>query len=91
MRNRAFAGAPGQIGAGATLFSFTSDSDPTLHAFSDDRTGGKLPERHGPWSNTGQSLPGRALPHGLSRAGAQEMIGRQGFALWRMKSEPSAS
>jgi hypothetical protein len=91
MIGRAISGGPGQIAQGSTLFSFTSEKDPTLHAFSDDRTGGKLPVRHGPWSHTGQMQPGRPLPHGLSRAAASQMIVRQGFALWRMKPTPSAS
>ncbi len=91
MRARISSPAPGIRPPGRTLFMFTSERDPTLHAFCGDNRGDKLPERHGPWNETGQALSGKPMPHGLSRSAAEELIGRQGFALWRIKTDQAAS
>jgi hypothetical protein len=76
---------------GVTLFMYRSDSDPAINAIvaREDSTG--LPAKYGPWTAAGTTLPGRALPHGLSRKAADDLIKQQGFALWRMKQSDSSN
>jgi hypothetical protein len=68
------------------LYMFVSQTRPELHAFADDASGSKLPEKFGPWTGTGVVRPDRAPPHRFSRATIEEALADHGFQLWRTKS-----
>ncbi|KAB2855437.1 MAG: hypothetical protein F9K43_28300 [Bauldia sp.] len=69
----------------ATIYSFASSGRENLFAFAGDRSGTKLPERHGPWRPTGNIKGSEPLPHRLDRDTVEQAIDGPGFQLWRMK------
>lgn len=69
----------------ATIYKFESSGRANLFAFAGDRSGSKLPERHGPWRPTGNVKASAPLPHRLDRDTVEQAIGEQGFQLWRIK------
>lgn len=73
------------------FYMFQSETRKDLRAFAGDRSGTKLPERHGPWKVTGEVGVGRAPPHQLSRPTIEKAIGAEGFQLWRLREDKIAS
>jgi hypothetical protein len=69
----------------AIIYKFASTGRENLFAFAGDRSGSKLPERHGPWRPTGNIKASEPLPHRLDRGTVERAIDDQGFQLWRMK------
>jgi hypothetical protein len=67
------------------IYTFASSSRQGLFAFAGDRTGTKLPERHGPWVRTGRVQPDEPPPHRLDRASIEDAIDQQGYQMWRIK------
>ena len=67
------------------IYKFASDGTKGLFAFSGDPAGGKLPERHGPWSSTGKVQPHEAIPHRLNRESIVQAIDDHGYQMWRLK------
>jgi hypothetical protein len=67
------------------IYTFASSKTAGLFAFAADQSGGQLPDRHGPWTLTGQVSPNGALPHALDRARVEEALGGAGFQMWRRK------
>jgi len=72
------------------LFMFASRTNPDLRGFAGEPTGGRLPEKYGPWDPTGVVRPERAPPHGFSRTTIEQAIKSTGFQLWRLKKTPPA-
>ncbi len=72
------------------IYTFKSETKQGLRAFAGDYEGSKLPVRFGPWSVTGKTRPGVALPHKISRPAIERAIQAAGFQLWRLKPEPDA-
>jgi hypothetical protein len=68
-----------------TIYMFSSETRPTLHAFAGDSTGSRLPEQHGPWDQTGSLRSDQHPPHKFSRAKIEQAIKLEGFQLWRTK------
>lgn len=69
------------------LFMFDSESNETLHAFTDVDTAEKLPSQHGPWSVAGVVRADQDPPHGLARTAIERGIKANGFQLWRSKKK----
>ena len=69
------------------IYIFKSEVTPELRAFSDDRSGVKLPARFGPWHVFGSIAADNDPPHGLSRNNIERAIRDAGFQLWRMKRQ----
>jgi hypothetical protein len=65
-----------------TYYYFHSESSPELHAFTDDRTGDKLPEGDKPWTFVREISPDGEWTHGASRAVVVAGIAENGFSLW---------
>jgi sporulation protein YlmC with PRC-barrel domain len=65
-----------------TYFYFQSGMDPRLHAFTDDRTGGKLPTESGPWTLVRQMSLDEEWTHPASKAVVTASVSQNGFALW---------
>jgi hypothetical protein len=72
------------------IYIFKSDASPELRAFSDDRSGTKLPARFRPWHAFGAIAADNDPPHGLSRPDIERAIRDTGFQLWRMKQQENA-
>jgi hypothetical protein len=70
------------------LFIFTSQAKPTIHAFSADSSGSKLPEKLAPWTFTRMLGSRQGLPHNLSREAVERGINLEGYQLWRLKAKP---
>jgi len=69
------------------FYIFKSDTRHGLHAFSDDRSGQKLPTQFRPWHAIGVVPPNAAPPHNLKRDVIETAIGSAGYQLWRLKSD----
>jgi hypothetical protein len=69
------------------IYIFKSDTKPDLRAFSDDRSGVKLPAQFRPWHAFGAISADNDPPHGLSRDDIERAIRDSGFQLWRMKQQ----
>jgi hypothetical protein len=69
------------------IYIFKSDARPDLRAFSDDRSGVKLPASFRPWHAFGAVAAGNDSPHGLDRDEIERAIRDTGFQLWRMKRQ----
>jgi hypothetical protein len=69
------------------IYIFKSDVSPELRAFSDDRSGVKLPARFRPWHAFGAIAANNDPPHGLVRDEIERAIKETGFQLWRMKRQ----
>jgi hypothetical protein len=67
------------------IYTFASSKTPGLFAFSADRRGRYLPDRHGPWTYTGRIQPDERLPYELDRTRVEEALGDTGFQMWRRK------
>jgi hypothetical protein len=67
------------------IWTFASDAPSRLLAFSGDRTGSSLPERHGPWKSVGEIGPNEKVQHGLDRKQIEQAIQEHGYQMWRMK------
>jgi hypothetical protein len=75
-----------------TYYYFQSESSPELHAFTDDRSGEKLPQESKPWAFLREMSPEGAWTHGASRAVVVAGIAENGFSLWDTTTEhPTAS
>jgi hypothetical protein len=68
------------------LFMFASERT-GLNAFTDQSSGGRLPEKHGPWTGTGVIRDDQAPPHGLDRSAIERAIAERGFQLWRRRAK----
>ena len=69
------------------IYIFKSDVSHELRAFSDDRSGVKLPARFRPWHAFGAVAANNDPPHGLARDEIERAIRETGFQLWRMKRQ----
>ena len=69
------------------VYKFASSTRTGLFAFAGDQVGSKLPERHGPWTLTGNIQPDEQFPHKISRSSVEEAIDDPGFQMWRLKGE----
>ena len=69
-----------------SLFMFQSGASNDIGAFTLDKTGAVLPKKFGPWTRTGEILPDRSPPHGLTRAAIEAGVAEMGFQLWRRKA-----
>ena len=67
------------------LFMFKSGTNEKLHGFTSDHTGGKLPEKFGPWTSIGVVRSDQRPPYGLKRKAIEDGIAEFGFQLWRKK------
>jgi len=72
------------------IFVFRSQSRQSLCAFAGDMTGGRLPEKFGPWRLVTTVPRGAALPHGVPRLGIEKAIVDEGFQLYRIKPTVAA-
>jgi len=73
------------------LFMFRSGANDTLFGFASDASGGKLPEKFGPWTSIGVIRGDQKPPHGLKRTAIEDGIAEFGFQLWRKKDVPAKS
>ena len=73
-----------------TIYMFSSETRPSLHAFAGDPSGRKLPEQFGPWDSTGSLASDQHPPHRFSRAKIEQAIKLEGFQLWRTKPAKTA-
>ncbi len=74
-----------------TYYDFQSGRDPTLHAFTDDPSGAKLPKEDGPWTFA-QEVTSEALGHyPVARSVVHAGVLENGFYLWGPPSEPASS
>jgi len=71
------------------LYMFTSRARPDLRAFAGESSGGRLPEKYGPWDATGVVRPDCSPPHRFSRATIEAAIETDGFQLWRLRAPES--
>jgi hypothetical protein len=69
------------------IYIFKSDARPELRAFSDDRSGAKLPASFRPWHAFGAVAADNDSPHGLDRNEIERAVRDTGFQLWRMKRQ----
>ncbi len=69
----------------AMIYKFKSNGPAGLLAFAGDRSGSKLPERHGPWRPTGAIKATQPIPFRFDRTTVEQAIEVQGFQLFRMK------
>jgi hypothetical protein len=69
------------------IYQFASEIRTGLNAFAGDLAGSKLPERHGPWTATGNIRPNQALPHRLDRTKVEASIDTLGYQMWRLKKQ----
>jgi hypothetical protein len=67
------------------IYVFTSETNNALRAFTDDASGGKLPQQFAPWKANETIAPGSALPHRMARDQIEKAIVDCGFQLWRVK------
>lgn len=74
------------------IYVFTSKSKTNLRAFTDDMTGGKLPQQFAPWRANGMIPAHEEFPYRFARDQIEQSIADSGFQLWRlkMKSEEKA-
>jgi hypothetical protein len=72
-------------GAPMRIYVFTSKTKKDLRAFTDDRSGGKLPRQFGPWHAKGTVATGQELPYRFPRDQVEKSIAGSGFQLWRLK------
>ncbi len=74
-----------------TYYDFQSGRDPTLHAFTDDPSGAKLPKEDQPWTFirevTSEALGNYPVARSVVHAGVLE----NGFFLWGTTSKPTSS
>lgn len=73
------------------IYLFKSGANSDLRAFSDDRSGTKLPARYGPWQAFGNIGASGDPPHGFARDKVERAIRDTGFQLWRMKRQPESA
>ncbi len=73
----------------ATIFKFSSSVTTGLFAFAGERSGARLPEKHGPWVSSGNVRPSEAVPHKLDRETIERAIDDHGYQLWRMRKRPA--
>ena len=74
-----------------TYYDFQSARDPTLHAFSDERSGAKLPKDEGPWAIV-QEIVSEDFGHfPVARDAVQAGVLENGFYLWGHPGEPTSS
>jgi hypothetical protein len=67
------------------IYTFASDAPSRLFAFTGDRAGSSLPDRHGPWKSIGEIGPNEEIRNGLRRERVEEAILQHGYQMWRMK------
>jgi hypothetical protein len=67
------------------IYVFTSKSKKNLRAFTDDTTGGKLPQQFGPWRANGMIAAKEEFPYRFARDQIEKSIADSGFQLWRLK------
>jgi len=72
------------------IYIFKSETRKDLRAFAGDPAGGKLPQKHGPWTATGIVGADKAPPHNLSRGLIERAIDAEGFQLWRLRDKTQA-
>ena len=65
-----------------TYYYFRSESNPELHAFTDDATGEKLPAENRPWTLLHQVAPDDDWTHTASRTVVGAGIAANGFSLF---------
>lgn len=73
------------------IYIFKSEARPELRAFSDDRSGVKLPARFHPWHAFGAIAANNDPPHGFSRDEIERAIRDTGFQLWRMRQQTESA
>lgn len=76
--------APNEVGQ-MRIYVFTSKSKTNLRAFTDDMTGGKLPQQFAPWRANGMVAANEAFPYRFARGQIEKSITDSGFQLWRFK------
>lgn len=67
------------------IYVFTSKSKKNLRAFTDDMTGGKLPQQFAPWRANGMIAAKEEFPYRFARNQIEKSISDAGFQLWRLK------
>jgi len=72
------------------IYVFTSKSKKNLRAFTDDMTGGKLPQQFGPWRANGKIATKEEYPYRFARDQIEKSIVDSGFQLWRLKLKNEA-
>ncbi len=72
------------------IYVFKSETRNGLRAFAGDPGGGRLPERHGPWTVTGIVPTERAPPFNFSRKAIESAIDTVGFQMWRLGKKADA-
>jgi len=66
------------------IYQFASAAPNRLFAFTGDRAGSLLPERHGPWKCIGDFGPRQKIPHQLNRERIERSVYDHGYQMWRM-------
>ncbi len=74
-----------------TYYDFQSGRDPTLHSFTDDRSGAKLPKEDGPWTLVHEIVSEDFGNYPVSRDAVHAGVLENGFYLWEPPSEPTSS
>jgi sporulation protein YlmC with PRC-barrel domain len=74
-----------------TYFEFQSARDTTLHGFTDDPTGAKLPDEDGPWTLVRQIEPGDRWSYPVTRTMVNTGLLENGFLLWEPTRPPTSS
>ena len=67
------------------IYVFTSKTKKNLRAFTDDMTGGKLPQQFGPWHANGAISANEEFPYRFARDQIEKSVTDSGFQLWRLK------
>jgi hypothetical protein len=67
------------------IYVFTSKSKKNLRAFTDDMSGGKLPQQFAPWRANGMIATKEEFPYRFARDQIEKSITDSGFQLWRLK------
>ena len=73
------------------IYILKSEARSGLRAFSDDRSGVKLPARFRPWHTFGAIAADNDPPRGFSRDEIERAIRDTGFQLWRMKQQTESA
>jgi hypothetical protein len=74
-----------------TYYDFQSGRDPTLHAFTNDPSGVKLPKDDGPWTCVHEIISDDFGNYPVSRDAVHAGVVENGFYLWGPPGEPTSS
>jgi hypothetical protein len=74
-----------------TYYDFQSGRDPTLHAFTDDPSGAKLPKEDGPWTFVHEIVSEDFGNYPVTRDAVHAGVLENGFFLWGTTSKPTSS